>query len=201
MPSIAQSDTTQKDSVSYIQLSGFIMDADTLIPVPFAYIADKTRKRAVVGDGSGYFTIVSSPGNTIRFSSIGYKDSYFTVPDTLTDDKYTVFHLMTTDTTMLKATVVYPWPSKEEFADAFVHMDIPDDDLARAQRNLDQAEMRDRALALAADGSLNYKWDMAQIQQRLYYQGQAPPIQLLNPMAWAKFIKAWKDGDFKKKDR
>jgi hypothetical protein len=35
---------------------------------------------------------------------------------------------------------------------------------------------------------------------RLYHAGQLPPNNLLNPLAWASFIKAWKDGEFRKKD-
>jgi hypothetical protein len=49
------------------------------------------------------------------------------------------------------------------------------------------------------DGSLNYKYAMQQWQSKLYYAGQAPPISILNPIAWAQFIRAWKNGEFKKK--
>jgi hypothetical protein len=35
---------------------------------------------------------------------------------------------------------------------------------------------------------------------KLYYNGQTQPISILNPFAWAKFIKSWKDGDFKRKE-
>jgi hypothetical protein len=38
---------------------------------------------------------------------------------------------------------------------------------------------------------------MQEYQTRIYYSGQAPPLNILNPLAWAKFIQAWKDGDFK----
>ena len=33
----------------------------------------------------------------------------------------------------------------------------------------------------------------------IYYAGQLPPNNLLNPIAWSKFIQQWKDGYFKKK--
>jgi len=34
----------------------------------------------------------------------------------------------------------------------------------------------------------------------LYSIGQLPANNLLNPIAWRKLIKAWKDGEFKKKN-
>jgi hypothetical protein len=39
---------------------------------------------------------------------------------------------------------------------------------------------------------------MAHHQSKLYHSGQAPPISLMNPFAWSKFIEAWKNGDFKR---
>jgi len=50
------------------------------------------------------------------------------------------------------------------------------------------------------DGSMNYRNYMDQQVGRLYYRGQAQPIPLFNPFAWAEFVKAWKRGDFKRKD-
>jgi hypothetical protein len=51
--------------------------------------------------------------------------------------------------------------------------------------------------AYPAGGSLNYKWQMNDIKEQLYYKGQSPPNNLLNPIAWSQFIRAWKNGDFK----
>ena len=36
--------------------------------------------------------------------------------------------------------------------------------------------------------------------QSLYYAGQQAPQNILNPLAWAQFIQAWKRGDFKSKN-
>jgi hypothetical protein len=49
------------------------------------------------------------------------------------------------------------------------------------------------------DGSMNYKAHMQQQYSRLYWAGQYPPNNLLNPFAWAQFIKAWREGKLKVK--
>lgn len=192
-----------RDSLYYaglIQFSGVVVSNDSVNPVPFAHIIDLNRRSGTVSDYFGYFSFVAQKGDTIRFSSVGYKTSYFYIPDSLTGDKYSLIHVMKIDTILLKEANIYPWPSKEQFADAFVNTKIPNDDYKRAEANLSDEKMAAYAEQMPMDGQMNFNWQMQQVQSKLYYAGQYPPNNLLNPIAWAKFIKAWKNGDFKKKD-
>jgi hypothetical protein len=36
-------------------------------------------------------------------------------------------------------------------------------------------------------------------QTRLYQQGGMPTVNLMNPIAWAQFLQAWRNGTYKKK--
>lgn len=194
---------TRKDSLYYsglIQFSGVVVSNDSVNPVPFAHIIDMNRSSGTISDYFGYFSFVAQKGDTIRFTSIGYKTSYFYIPDTLTGNKYSLIHVMKTDTILLKEANIYPWPSKEQFAEAFVNTEIPNDDYKRAMANLDDKAMKAYADQIPMNGQMNFNWQMQQIQNKLYYAGQLPPNNLLNPIAWAKFINAWKNGDFKKKE-
>ena len=182
---------------SFIQFSGVAVSQDSLKPVPYCSIIDKATKRGTTSDYFGYFSFVANKGDTIEFSSIGYKKSSFIIPDTLSTDKYSLIQVMYQDTILLKTAVVYPWPSKEQFAKAFVETEIPNDDYKRAMKNLSRSQLNERMQFTPMDGGLNFKWQQQQIQSKLYYAGQYPPNNLLNPIAWAKFIEAWKRGDFK----
>ncbi len=51
---------------------------------------------------------------------------------------------------------------------------------------------------MAMDGDENADYYMRQEAAEFYYDGQIPPMNIFNPFAWAQFIKAWKNGDFKK---
>jgi len=195
--SFGQKDTSDN---SLIQFSGVIVSGDSLEAVPFCHIIDKSVRRGTTSDYFGYFSFVANKGDTILFSSVGYKKANFIIPDTLNTNKYSLIQVMYKDTILLQAAHIYPWPSKEQFAEVFVNADIPNDDYKRAQENLERAAIKERADGTPMDGAMNYKWQMQQYQSKLYYAGQAPPINLLNPIAWSKFIKAWKNGDFKKKD-
>jgi len=188
-----------------VQFSGVVVTADSLRPVPFANIAISQTGRGTTSDYWGFFSIVVHKNDLISFSAVGYKPGMFRIPDTLTENRYSLIQVMSSDTIMLTETVIYPWPSKEQFRHAFLTLEIPDDDIEIARRNLAYMEMREihgrnydpeRYGYTPGQSYRNYASNQA---DKLYYNGQTMPNNLLNPIAWAKFIKAWKRGDFKKK--
>ncbi len=183
-----------------IQFSGVVVEGDSLKPIPYTSILVQNSYRGTVSDYFGYYSFVAQEGDTIQFTAIGFSDAFFIIPDTLTNNKYSLIQVMKVDTFNLATTDVYPWPTKEQFKKAFLALELPEDDMNRADRNMARADARERMTGMAMDASLNYKYSMQQYQSKLYYAGQLPPNNLLNPIAWAKFIKAWKNGDFKKKN-
>ncbi len=186
------------DEDPYVQFSGIVVSGDSITSVPFTNIVIKNSWRGTVADYYGYFSFVARKLDTIIFSAVGYKRSEFVIPDTIHDDRYSLIQVMSSDTIVLPQTVIYPWPSREEFVDAFLNFDVPDDDYERAKKNLAGAQIREMAEQYPMDGSMNFDWSMQQQQNRLYYIGQTQPITVLNPFAWAQFIKAWKEGKFKR---
>lgn len=188
---------TNEDSL-LIQLSGVVVDGDSLTPMPFTTVLDRKTKRGTVTDYYGYYSFVSRPGDTIEFSFVGYKKSYYVLPDTLSKNRYSLIHVMEKDTIVSKPVNVYPWPSREEFADYFVNHQPMADELEIARNNLAGDKLSQVASATPTGSSLAYKWDQKQFQDKLYYNGQAPTMNLLNPLAWAKFVDYWKKGKFKR---
>ncbi len=178
-----------------IQLSGVVVDEETLDPLPYTTVFDKTDGRGVIADYFGYFSMVTYPGDTLYFSFYGHKRSTFIVPDTLTDNRYSIIHVMQMDTIQFPAVDVYPWPSREDFARAFVEMQPYDDALRRAQRQLSGESLAFAAARLENDASYSYTFAQNQIQTAIYTQNQLPANNLLNPYSWAKLIQEWKAGN------
>ena len=187
----------QDDDASLIQFSGVVITGDSLIPVPYVNIIIANTHRGTTSDFFGYFSFVAKEGDTILFSSIGFKKNRFIIPDSLSTNRYSLIQVLITDTVQLLATYIYPWPTKEQFKMAFMNLNIPDDDMERAKKNLQLIEMHERFKAMGMDASRNYKNYMQEQTSKLYYAGQYPSTNLLNPIAWAKFIEAWKNGDLK----
>lgn len=188
------------DNRPLIQFSGIVVEKDSLKPVPFTLIVIKNKKRGTVCDYFGFFSFVAQEKDTIEFSAVGYKKAYFIIPDSLSSNKYSLIQVLNNDTIMLPMTTIYPWPSKEQFKKAFLSAKIPEDDYDRANKNLEQQSMQMQYESMPMDGSMSFKYQMQEQYSKLYYAGQYPPNNLLNPIAWAKFIKAWRNGDFKKKE-
>ena len=193
--------SAQTKNDSLLQFSGVLLTRDSLEAVPFANILIKGSKRGTISDYFGYYSFVAERGDTIQFSYVGFKDAFFVIPDSLNRKNYSLIQMMDIDTIILQEAVIYPWPTKEQFREAFLELRLPEDDKQRAERNLARAEMKERMENMQADGSESFKIAMRQHGNQLYYAGQLPPNNLLNPLAWAKFIKAWKNGDFKRKDK
>ena len=195
--------TSQQDSLIYldsnlIQLSGVVIDEESLDPMPYTTVFDRSIRRGVIADFYGFFSTPVYPGDTLYFSYFGYKTSTYVVPDTLTDNRYSIIHMLHKDTLNITEVVVYPWPSREDFARAFVEMEPYDDALRRAQRELSGESLAFVAARLEGDASLAYGLTQQQNYTRLYTQGQLPANNLFNPYAWAKLIKDWKAGKLSK---
>ena len=92
--------------------------------------------------------------------------------------------------TALPVVVVLPWASVEEFNQAFLALDVADDDYLLAKRNLSRESLvaMAREAPLSANELQNYQAISSHqnMTNRNINQRYANP--LLNPFAWAKFI-------------
>ncbi|MDF3027567.1 MAG: hypothetical protein K0S23_1874 [Fluviicola sp.] len=181
-----------------VQLSGVVVSSDSLQEMPYAAVYNKTVHRGTIADIYGFFSLVVQPGDTIIFRYYGHKPSSYIVPDTLSEDRYSIIHMMTIDPIQLNEVVVYPWPSKEAFARAFVEMDPYEDAMLRAQRQLSGQSLAQIASLVPNDASLSFGNVVNQNNTRLYTMGQSPVNNLLNPFAWATFLQKWRSGELRR---
>lgn len=195
-----QSWAQKKPDEDLVQFSGVILTADSIQAIPYVYITIPGTMKGAISDLNGFFSFVAHKGDTVVFQSVGYKNSRFIIPDTLSSYLYSMVKLMSQDTFYIDKAVIQRLPSRQYFDYYFVKADIPDSDLDRARKNLDREELKDRAEQMGPDGVEASKRYLHQEAQKSYYAGQIPPMQIFNPIAWAKFFEAWKRGDFKKKE-
>jgi len=190
----------QVSDLDLVQFSGVTITADSLNPVPYTRVVVMEGNRGTVSDNFGYFSFVAHRHDTVTFNALGYKPVTFIIPDTITKQRYSLIQLMTADTLTLPAAYIFPWPTYEEFKQAFLNLNIPDDDLEIARKNLSGEKIRMYADQMPNDARMNYNNYIQNQTSKLYYFGQQQPITILDPFAWARFIKAWREGRFKKKE-
>jgi hypothetical protein len=194
---------TKMDSVHVVQISGKVVTEENnqLVNVPYAVVAVSGTRRGTFTDTDGFFSIVVRNGETLVFSVLGFKEAHYTVPDTLTRDRYTLFQILTTDTILLPEAVIYPWPDPDNFNQEFLAMDVHDDLEDIAAENLSEKAMMMLRENLPSDGPENTAFYLKQKASSYYAVGQIKPVNILNAFAWQQFIQAWKRGDFKKKKK
>ena len=182
-----------------IQFSGFALTADSLMGVPFTHVTIINRGRVATAGPDGFFSFAAHEGDTLYFTSIGYAPSMYIIPAKLQTDKISVIQMMTPDVVWGPKTIIYPF-NRENFHEIFMSYRPPDDDLKRAQRNMDRERLAELGEKLEQDGGEATSIALRNTSARTYYYGQTPPQNIFNPLAWAEFIRAWKRGDFKKKE-
>jgi hypothetical protein len=67
--------------------------------------------------------------------------------------------------------------------------------------NLAEEKMRELRYSVPVDGREASSMVIKQQANDYVYTGQIKPQNIFNPLAWKKFIDAWRRGDFKKKDK
>ena len=190
----------QKEVLDLIQISGIIVSGDSLRPVPFVNIIIKDTYRGVVSDYYGFFSIVAKERDTLEFSSIGFRKAWFIIPDTLSEQRYSLIQVLHGDTITLPE-MVYRFPTLPEFKEAFINLRISDNDMDRAKKNLNRNNMSLLAERMPMDGTMNYRELMNYKSNEFYSSGQLPPYKILDPIAWGQFLQMWQSGAFKKKDK
>lgn len=181
-----------------IQFSGLVVSTDSAAtPVPFASIYNRSLHLGAVANYQGFFSFAARVGDTIDVTSVGFKKGTTVVPDIPENQAFTAIIFLQKDVKTLPEARVYPWFSREQFRDAFIHLDMPDDDLARAQKNLNPATMTALGQNMQ-DPDLNARRTLDALSYTYYYKGQYQPQAILSPTAWMQFFDALKSGAYKK---
>ena len=190
----------QADKHKVVHISGAVVEGDSLKALPFAHLTIKGNNIGTVTDAYGFFSLIAHTGDTIEFSSIGFHKNQFIVPTQIQENSYSLIHVMLKDTILLKEFSLFPWPTIEEFSTAFINLELSKDDQQRAEENLNKHKLMAAAGSVPLEGSTTYKYELQNRYTRMYLADGFPSLRLLDPIAWSKFINAWKNGDFKKKD-
>jgi hypothetical protein len=182
-----------------IQLSGIILNADSTDAIAGVNIYVPTKGRGTSSNRFGYFSLPVAEGDSIVFSFIGLKRQTFKVPDDVDQDKLSLILTMMEDAFTLGEVEVMPYPTEEEFKNAVLAMNV-ENDMPLDRGNLSPQLLLRWAEEMPASGNENFRG--FQNQQMMQTQDRYGPrsFPLLNPFAWANFIKSIKNGDLKGRD-
>lgn len=173
-----------------VRLTGIVLDADSREAVPYVNIHIKGTQYGTSSDNSGYFSMFINPGDTLEFTSIGYKVATFVMPFRLGATSYSLVQLMVKETLVLKEVVVFPWPTLENFERAFLDTKVKESTTETLVK-----EVKLNISEMSEDAELTPEEAEQMRYQRLYeLHGTMPPNNFLNPMRWTNFIRDLKKG-------
>jgi hypothetical protein len=184
---------SQQSARNVVQFSGVIYDADSNMVVPYVNI--KNHNQINSANYKGYFSFVCHEGDTLVFSSVGYKKTEITIPFNLTERKYTAIVKIKSDNLMLPMVKVFPWASTDEFTKDFLTMKFADDDLEIARKNLSSESLRSLMASLPRDGGENNGLSFSNNHNALVNKTGVQVNPLLNPLAWAALINQITEGE------
>jgi len=184
-----------------VQFSGMVRDLEHR-PLPHVNIIILSEKRGTTTDRRGMFSFVVRPSDTILFSHMGHKGTMHVIPDSLGGQQYPADIFMVSDTFQLAEVRIYPWKTYQEFKEAFLALELPDDDEQRAYHNiaLIKTQIKVNADGASPNPNIAFREVMKQQYNQLYTAGQTPYYTIFDPMRWAKFFQSLKRGDFQQDD-
>ncbi len=181
-------------SKEVVQFSGFVRDAATNAPIPFAAIYIQHENRGTISGYDGFFTFVVGKGDTIIIRSLAYKEFKIAVPADLDVTSFTKEITLDRATYNLDSVIVKakPLPTPGQLGAALANLDIPNSMQELARNTIEQSILNDEiSRNTKYDGKENFN-QYVQSQADYYYSrngNQRPGISLTNPFAWASFIK------------
>lgn len=182
-----------------VQFTGLVVGGSQMYGIPGVNIYVPKAGRGTSTNQYGYFSLATLAGDSVAISSLAFKNRWFVIPDTAEESISVVIQLQA-DTLMLPVVEVLPYPTEELFKQAFVSLQLPDAERKAMEKNLDEDVLERMFYEMDMDGSMNHTYYMNQQITARSNKYMQPTVSLLNPFAWADFIKAVKRGDLKKKE-
>ena len=192
-------DTSPSQPMEVVQVSGLVVTGDSLSPLPYCTVFRARDRRGTMTDVRGFFSLPALEGDTLEFSSVGYITQQAVIPGGSEMGRINLVQPLGRDTVNMTDAFVYPWPTEERFKNEFLALGLPNAGLDPAwEAGMDPMDMYDRLMEVGRDGQSTSTEVLAVQAVQAGYAGQYPAVNLLNPVAWAKFLQALKSGDLKR---
>jgi hypothetical protein len=177
-----------------IQFTGIVMQQDSLTVIPGVHVYVPKAYRGTTSNPYGFFSMPVVEGDSVVFTAVGFKRASYVIPNHESSSSLKVLVILQEDVTFLQEVEVFPFPTEAMFKQAVITMELPyNRDFANMQAWINATYMKNPGPDyFGASASANHRYIMD--QQRLEFQNKfgPQPNNLLNPFAWASFIRSLK---------
>ena len=180
----------------FIQVDGLVVNRNGA-PIPNVNIISFSMARGTTTERNGVYSIISTPGDTLLYSAIGYKKSLVRLPSQLEGTRFTNDVILEEDTIRIDNVVILPWKTYDEFMKAVIAYDPTTVETKNMNINIALIRRSINNINITVSPEAGYRYAMRQNYAALQTKNAYPINNLLNPFAWAKLIKGIKSGMFK----
>ena len=176
-----------------IQFTGVIFDKDSSSVIPGTHVYIPKSGRGTTTNPYGFFSMPVLEGDSVVFSAVGFKRSYYVVPEHKKESSLRVVVALEEDISFLEEVEIRPYPTEYMFKEAVITMELPHQkEYANVYQWLNSEYMREAYYNLPASPNANAQY-LINLQQQSYMNRYAPrSIPILNPFAWSQFISSLK---------
>ena len=171
-----------------VQFSGIVVGENNK-QLPGVHIYVPKSGRGTTSNMYGYFSMPLLEGDTVVFSSIGYKKYNLAIPKGM--NRINVEIALEVDVTYLENVDILPFLSEENFKEAILALELPNEEEVLRNR-LDGEVIAMMMQSASYDAALNARY---YLNQQIYYQQDKfmpRSNPLLNPFNWSRFIQSLK---------
>lgn len=189
----------QQSSRELIQVTGVVLTADSSSPIAYTSVMIRNLNRGDITTDKGLFSMACYKGDTLDFTAMGFKDKSYVIPRDVEGKFISIVQLMPYDTFYLDETVITDNLPKtaEEFEYALRYWDIDQDMYYTALKNMNSNYLEFLMKNLPKSGAEVQSFQQRTSAERATYSPYQTTGQLGNPLKWAEFIRAVRNGDFK----
>jgi len=183
----------EKPGREVIQFTGVIFDQDSSSVVPGTHVYIPKSGRGTTTNPYGFFSMPVLEGDSVIFSAVGFKRTYYVVPEHKEESSLRIILYLDEDIAFLEEVEITQYPTESMFKEAIITMELPHQrEYANIYQWLNSEYMREAYFTLPASPNANAQY-LINLQRQSYTNRYSPPgIPLLNPFAWSQFIRSLK---------
>ncbi len=181
-----------------VQFTGIVTQGDSLFGIAGAAVYVPKAARGTLTNEYGYFSLPVLAGDSIIVRALGFRNRLVVVPATYQKDGYSAVLRMEEDATILPEVRIFPWTTEKLFKEAFLALKLPERALTAPEKNLNDEVLRRIYQTMPSSAAANARATFALQQNDVLRRNSVPTIPLLDPFAWARFVKDVKSGAYKR---
>jgi hypothetical protein len=179
-----------------VQFTGVVFADDSLSVLPGVHVYIPKGGRGTTTNPYGFFSLPVLEGDSVIFSAVGFERAYFIIPKHEKESSLKKLIYLQEDVTYLQEVEVFPFPSEETFKAAVLAVELPDQQkYDNLNKWVNSEVMQKMYWELPAIPQMNHRYYMQQQMDAQVYKVQPPSNPLLNPFAWATFIRSLNSGN------